>query len=85
MLAMTDAAFHSDKHGQLGIWDARAPAVENDEEEAKDVDNTEGGRVWRLQAHWPATSQSSISNIKFDPLNSQNVKLRLSTLIFAAL
>ncbi|KAH9079555.1 WD40 repeat-like protein [Lactarius deliciosus] len=43
-----DLIFFGDKHGQLGLWDARAPAEE-------------AGKYWRLQVHWPATAQSSIS------------------------
>jgi WD repeat-containing protein 76 len=64
-----------DKHGQLGIWDAQAPADEVADEEG-DVsvpDDKEGGKYWRLQLHWPATSRSSISCIKFDPIDSHSV------------
>jgi len=65
-----------DKHGQLGIWDARAPAEEVDEEDDADSDQREAGRYWRLQVHWPATSQSSISCIKFDPIDAHSVSRR---------
>jgi len=65
----------SDKHGQLGIWDAQAPPVElADEDGQTTTQDKEGGKYWRLQLHWPATSKSSISCIKFDPINSHNVR-----------
>ncbi|KAM6500479.1 WD40-repeat-containing domain protein [Amanita muscaria] len=70
-----DLIFFGDKHGQLGIWDARAPPEEMEDEDG-DVaasENSEGGKSWRLQIHWPATSKSSISSIKFDPVNAHNV------------
>ena len=66
----------SDKHGQLGIWDARAP-VEEIADEDGDVTpdpDAEGGKYWRLQMHWPATSKSSISSIKFDPIDAFSVR-----------
>ncbi|KZO95829.1 WD40 repeat-like protein [Calocera viscosa TUFC12733] len=69
-----DLIFFGDKHGQLGIWDAQAPSdepVDDDDEETKDT--AEGGKYWRLQPHWPATSKSSISCVKIDPLNAQCV------------
>ena len=72
--------FSLDKHGQLGIWDARAPAEEvadEDGEVAGPADDQERGKYWRLQAHWPATSKSSISAIKFDPIDSHSVSLQL--------
>lgn len=63
-----------DKHGQLGIWDARAPAEEiADEDGDVTMVDREGGKYWRLQLHWPATPKSSISCIKFDPIDSHNV------------
>lgn len=64
-----------DKHGQLGIWDAQAPPDEAEDEDG-DVtaeDDAEGGRYWRLQPHWPATAKSSISAIKFDPIDAHSV------------
>jgi hypothetical protein len=56
----------ADKHGQLGIWDARAlPDEADDDDDDDDADDTkasagekEGGKYWRLQTHWPATSKS---------------------------
>ncbi|KAF9013865.1 WD40-repeat-containing domain protein [Cyathus striatus] len=66
-----DLIFFGDKHGQLGIWDAQAPQDDNDDDNNStqaNKDNREGGKYWRLQLHWPATSKSSISSIKFDPL-----------------
>ena len=64
-----------DKHGQLGIWDARAPAdeVADEDEDVTTPEDSEGGKYWRLQLHWPATSKSSISTVKFDPIDSHNV------------
>lgn len=71
-IAVSD--YSSDKHGQLGIWDARASP---DEDEDGDIapENREGGKYWRLQLHWPATPKSSISCIKVDPIDSHNVTL----------
>ena len=63
-----------DKHGQLGIWDARAPPDESDEDCDIAPENREGGKYWRLQLHWPASPKSSISNIKIDPINAHNVR-----------
>ncbi|KAI0065378.1 WD40 repeat-like protein [Artomyces pyxidatus] len=69
-----DLIFFGDKHGQLGIWDARAPSDEQDDEgTGVPTDEKEGGKYWRLQPHWPATSKSSISCIKFDPLDAHSV------------
>ncbi|KAG6866957.1 hypothetical protein C0991_003873 [Blastosporella zonata] len=69
-----DIIFFGDKHGQLGIWDARAPPDEvADEDGESQTEAAEGGKYWRLQAHWPATSKSSISSIKMDPVNAHNV------------
>ncbi len=71
--ALTDLIV--DKHGQLGIWDARAPPEETADEDG-DIsapEDGEGGKYWRLQVHWPATAKSSISCIKLDPVNAHNV------------
>ncbi len=63
-----------DKHGQLGIWDARAPADDvGEEDDDVDPEQREMGKYWRLQVHWPATAQSSISCIKFDPFDAHSV------------
>lgn len=63
-----------DKRGQLGIWDARAPADDvGEEDDGVDPDRQEMGKYWRLQVHWPATSLSSISCIKFDPIDAHSV------------
>lgn len=67
--------FFEDKHGQLGIWDAQAPPEEIEDEDG-DVhaqEDREGGKYWRMQPHWPATSKSSISCIKMDPLDAHSV------------
>lgn len=65
----------SDKHGKLGIWDARAPADEigDDNGDVASTEDREGGKYWQLQPHWPATSKSSISSIKLDPIDSHSV------------
>ncbi|KAI8998489.1 WD40 repeat-like protein [Trametes punicea] len=70
-----DLILFGDKHGQLGIWDARAPVEEVADEDGDVTSATdgEGGKYWRLQVHWPATSKSSISSIKFDPIDSFSV------------
>ncbi|KAG6907358.1 hypothetical protein DXG01_009242 [Tephrocybe rancida] len=70
-----DLIFFGDKHGQLGIWDARAvpDEVADEDGETRTSDDEEGGKYWRLQVHWPATSKSSISSVKMDPLNAHNV------------
>ncbi|KAJ3558674.1 hypothetical protein NM688_g783 [Phlebia brevispora] len=68
-----DLIFFGDKHGQLGIWDARAAPDEEDDENAGSSDTKENGKYWRLQLHWPATAKSSISEIKFDPTNSHRL------------
>ncbi len=67
-----------DKHGQLGIWDARAPAeeVEDEDGDVVSVDNQSEGKCWRLQPHWPATSKSSISAVKFDTTDAHGVRRR---------
>ena len=66
--------WHVDKHGQLGIWDARAnPDEITDEDGEVDADTREGGKNWKLQPHWPATSKSSLSAIRFDPRDAQRV------------
>lgn len=70
---LTDGSLSKDKHGQLGIWDPRAPADEVGEEDDVDPDLLEMGKYWRLQVHWPATSRSSISCIKFDPIDAHSV------------
>ena len=63
-----------DKHGQLGIWDARAPADDVGEEDYDvDPDQRGMGKYWRLQVHRPGTSRSSISCIKFDPIDAHSV------------
>ncbi|KAF8509262.1 WD40-repeat-containing domain protein [Gautieria morchelliformis] len=68
-----DLVFFGDKHGQLGIWDALAPQEEVEDENGDVMISDEGGKIFRLQPHWPATSKSSISCIKLDPLNTRNV------------
>ncbi|KAF8910971.1 WD40-repeat-containing domain protein [Gymnopilus junonius] len=68
-----DLIFFGDKHGQLGIWDARAPPDEEAEDDDVAPENREGGKYWRLQLHWPASPKSSISTIKLDPIDSHNL------------
>ncbi|KAJ3719734.1 WD40-repeat-containing domain protein [Lentinula raphanica] len=68
-----DLIFFGDKHGQLGIWDARAPPDEVDDEDESQAETQENGHYWRLQVHWPATSKSSISCVKLDPIDSHTV------------
>ncbi|KAF8580875.1 WD40 repeat-like protein [Ramaria rubella] len=68
-----DLIFFGDKHGQLGIWDALASPEEMEDENGDVVATEEGGRMYRLQPHWPATSKSSISCIKIDPFDSYNI------------
>ncbi|KAI6128280.1 WD40-repeat-containing domain protein [Pisolithus thermaeus] len=70
-----DLVFVGDKHGQLGIWDARATPDEVTDEDGNVLppSDKEMGKCWRLQQHWPATSQSSISCIKFDPIDAHSV------------
>ncbi|KAF5381091.1 hypothetical protein D9615_003996 [Tricholomella constricta] len=72
-----DLIFFGDKHGQLGMWDARSPPDEVADEDGEMVTDPdeEGGKYWRLQVHWPATSKSSISSIKIDPINAHNIDL----------
>ncbi len=69
-----------DKHGELGIWDARAPVEEavDEDGELTSVEDAEGGKYYRLQMHWPATSKSSISSVKFDPIDAFSVCTVLS-------
>ncbi|THH29638.1 hypothetical protein EUX98_g4552 [Antrodiella citrinella] len=68
-----DIIFFGDKHGQLGIWDPRAPIEGEDDDDEAETESKENGQYWRLQAHWPATSKSSISSIKFDPNDAHSV------------
>lgn len=68
-----DLVFCGDKHGQLGIWDALAPPEINDDDEEDEVDDAEGGKYYRLQPHWPKSSKSSISCVKFSPNDRLNV------------
>ncbi|KAJ7109432.1 WD40-repeat-containing domain protein [Mycena epipterygia] len=70
-----DLIFFGDKHGQLGIWDAQAPIEEvaDEDGDVAPAGDQEGGKYWRLQLHWPATSKSSISCVKIDPIDSHNI------------
>ncbi|KAG9057260.1 hypothetical protein FS842_008067 [Serendipita sp. 407] len=81
-----DLMFFGDKHGQLGIWDPHALSpkdLEADDEEEDDVRSRSKskrkkkdrgqGQTWQLQLHWPATSKSSVSGVKFDPVNGHSV------------
>ncbi|KAJ7632675.1 WD40 repeat-like protein [Roridomyces roridus] len=69
-----DLIFFGDKHGQLGIWLPKAPKEEVADEDGDVAPaDQEGGKYYRLQCHWPATSKSSISCVKLDPMNSQSI------------
>ncbi|KAF8552580.1 WD40 repeat-like protein [Imleria badia] len=70
-----DLIFFGDKHGQLGIWDARASAEEvaDEDGDVRPVDDEFGGKYWRLQQHWPATAKSSLSSIRIDPIDSHRL------------
>lgn len=75
----------TDKHGQLGIWDPRASVDEVGDDEEADPEVQEGGKYWRLQMHWPATSRSSISCIRFDPTDTHSVSLPNLTIGYSGL
>ena len=47
--------------------------VADDDEDPTPIEDREGGKYYRLQMHWPATSKSSISTIKFDPIDAFSV------------
>ncbi|KAJ7852171.1 WD40-repeat-containing domain protein, partial [Mycena olivaceomarginata] len=70
-----DLIFFGDKHGQLGIWDARAPVdeVADEDGDVASADGQGGGRYWRLQLHWPETLHASISCVKIDPIDAHNI------------
>ena len=72
----SDDAF-VDKHGQLGIWDARASIEEvaDEDDDVTPANEKSGGKYWWLQQHWPATAKSSISSIRIDPIDSHSVSL----------
>ncbi|KAG8942914.1 hypothetical protein FRC04_003314 [Tulasnella sp. 424] len=67
-----DLVFFGDKYGTMGIWDPLAPGDEIVDEDGE-VEVSEGGQNWRLQVHWPQTSKTSISAMKFDPTDAHNV------------
>lgn len=69
-----------DKYGQLGIWDAPTGEDADVKEEKPDVkkeggeeEEEEDGPIWRMQAH----AKNSISCMKVDPANGQNVSCAL--------
>ncbi|KAI0692398.1 WD40-repeat-containing domain protein [Cytidiella melzeri] len=69
-----DLIFFGDKNGALGIWDARAaPDGFDDDDADTSTHDNEAGKYWRMQVHWPATAGSSISTVKFDPIDSHSV------------
>ncbi|KAN0076783.1 WD40-repeat-containing domain protein [Tylopilus felleus] len=68
-----DLIFFGDKHGQLGIWDARASSEEVADEDEEITANESGGKYWRLQQHWPATAKSSLSSVRIDPIDSHRL------------
>ncbi|WVQ73007.1 hypothetical protein IAR50_002570 [Cryptococcus sp. DSM 104548] len=66
--------FVGDKYGGLGIWDALGPAAakaenEDDTSGVKDEEESQEGRVWRVQAH----AKNSISCMKVDPVNGSSL------------
>ncbi|ODN81496.1 hypothetical protein L202_01918 [Cryptococcus amylolentus CBS 6039] len=66
--------FVGDKYGGLGIWDALGPAAakaENDDDTngVKDEEESQEGRVWRIQAH----AKNSISCMKVDPISGSGL------------
>ncbi|KAH9842704.1 WD40 repeat-like protein [Rhodofomes roseus] len=70
-----DLIFFGDNHGALSIWDARAPTedvTDADDDVSAAADET-AGTSWRMQLHWPASSRSSITSIKFDPVDAHSV------------
>ncbi|KAG8924185.1 hypothetical protein FRC00_005404 [Tulasnella sp. 408] len=67
-----DLVFFGDKYGTMGIWDPLARGEEIVDEDGE-VEVTEGGQHWTLQIHWPQTSKTSISGMKFDPTDAHNV------------
>ncbi|CAG7846133.1 DNA damage-binding protein CMR1 {ECO:0000250/UniProtKB:Q12510} [Serendipita indica DSM 11827] len=69
-----DLLFYGDKHGLLGIWDPLAPTPDELEEEDEEKKaSSDQGQFWRLQVHWPATSKSSISCVKFSSNDAHSV------------
>ncbi|KAJ2935376.1 hypothetical protein H1R20_g1717, partial [Candolleomyces eurysporus] len=69
-----DLIFFGDKEGAIGIWDARAPPDENEDDDGEAAnEDREGGKYWRIQLHWPANAKSSVSSIKIDPIDSHNI------------
>lgn len=68
--------FFGDKHGRLGIWEPLAPPEEVKDEDGE-VEVLEG-RHWCIQPHWPATSKSSISAVKVDPIDAHSVSAERS-------
>ena len=51
-----------------------------EEDDDVDPEQKEAGKYWRLQVHWPATAQSSLSCIKFDPIDAHSVGLQTAQL-----
>ncbi|WVO12493.1 hypothetical protein L204_100093 [Cryptococcus depauperatus] len=65
--------FVGDKYGQLGIWDALGPPMDNPEMEddtnGVQQDEDQEGIIWRVQAH----AKNSISCMKVDPVNGSGL------------
>lgn len=65
-----------DKSGRLIIWDAIAPADEEFDEDGQSVTpDTVEGKSYRLEPHHPVSRNSSLSCIKFDPINLSYVSV----------
>ncbi|KAG6898377.1 hypothetical protein C0992_009052 [Termitomyces sp. T32_za158] len=69
-----DLIFFGDKHGQLGIWDARAPPdeVTDEDGEAETDENGEGGKYWRLQVY-TSSYDCSVRCLSFETSISRQV------------
>ncbi|KLO13552.1 WD40 repeat-like protein [Schizopora paradoxa] len=70
-----DLIFFGDKHGRLLIWNALAPQEEVTDEDGQVIpqSSTGGGKSYKIEPHFPVSSKSSLSCIKFDSINSYNV------------
>ncbi len=67
-----DVIFFGDKTGCISVWDALAPPREIVDDDGE-VEVIQEGQGWRIQFHWPADSRSSVSALKFDPIDAHSV------------